>query len=228
VSDELELAGRVVQELEPAVRDFAVKVTASPTHELGELLADKMRLRRYQTQIKILEKAQKAAADAGLPASAVPTKVLAPLLAFSGFENEDDEDMVERWANLLANAATDSPAEVPPAFPDILRQLEPVDAKILDLLYTTHAPGERPSKIEDRWSREVLEQHEEFVEGSITQARLENLVRLGVASHPTERTPGTIGGGGGLVIHHDAIELSSLGFEFVRACQPPGPASSAS
>jgi hypothetical protein len=40
-----------------------------------------------------------------------------PLLEFAGLEVEDDEDMVERWANLLANAATESPTQVPPSYP---------------------------------------------------------------------------------------------------------------
>jgi hypothetical protein len=165
MSDELDVAGKVLQELGPHAADFAARITGSATNELGEALADRARLRRFRTQIKILQKAQKAAEKAGLPASVVPIKVLAPLLEFGGLEDENDEDMVARWANLLANAATGSP-------------------------------------------------------GVFTPTRLENLARLGLISRPSVAvTPP--GPGRHPVSVEDAAELSALGADFVRACQPP-------
>jgi Abortive infection alpha len=47
---------------------------------------------------------------------------------------EDDEDMQERWANLLANAATTHDGLIKIAYPEILSELEPNEAATLDRL----------------------------------------------------------------------------------------------
>jgi hypothetical protein len=223
VSDELELASKVLQELEPAVREFASEVTGSTRYEVGELLAGKFRLRRYRSEIKLWKEAQQIAKDAGLPPSAVPVKVIAPLLAYAVLEEEDDDDMRTRWANLLANAGTESPADVPPSFPELLRQLEPLDAAMLDLMfdsgrgYAARDGGRMPGG----WQAAAFDHHFDFERGTVTRARLENLVRLGLAFHPSadvgelkaNRPP----------LARERIGLSELGVEFVRACRPPEP-----
>lgn len=43
---------------------------------------------------------------------------------------EEDAQMQDRWANLLANAATGLAA--PPVMPEILRQIEPIEARLLE------------------------------------------------------------------------------------------------
>ena len=43
--------------------------------------------------------------------------------------------MGDRWANLLANAATDSTAGVHPSFPGVVRELDWLDARILDFMF---------------------------------------------------------------------------------------------
>lgn len=217
--DELELAGRAAQELAPAVRDFTAAVTGSATHEVSEMLADKVRLRRYKSQLKILKEAQQATADAGLPASAVPLKTLAPLLEHGSLEEEDDEDMVTRWANLLANAATTSMADVPPAFPEILRQLEALDAAMLDALHDATVPWAR-AKPDEEWAAAWAPLHFDtylgLPHGTVRMERLDNLVRLGLCYLP--QRGGTIGGN---PTARQRVLLTDLGVAFVRACRAP-------
>ena len=50
MSDELDVAGKVLQELGPHAADFAARITGSATNGLGEALADRARLRRFRTQ----------------------------------------------------------------------------------------------------------------------------------------------------------------------------------
>lgn len=52
---------RVAEDLVPAAQDFAVKISGSPASELGELLADKVRYRRWKNQVRIVNKATKYA-----------------------------------------------------------------------------------------------------------------------------------------------------------------------
>lgn len=226
MSDELDLVVRAVQEVEPAVRDFAAAVAGSATAEVSEMLADKVRLRRFKSQLKILEKAKQAAEAAGLPPHAVPLKVLAPLLEQGSLEEEGDENMVTRWANLLANAATESVAEVPPGFPDILRQLDGLAASMLDALFE-HSRGSVTRNLSSAWSHRGFEHALGLERGTIGEARLEDLVRLGLAHYPSEQLGRMISVDHPMnkpATQRTQIGITALGLALVRACRAPEPA----
>jgi hypothetical protein len=63
----------------------------------------------------------------------VPLKTLLPLLEYASLEQEDD--LQEKWAALLANASASGPILVLPGFSDILKQLSPQEARLLDGIY---------------------------------------------------------------------------------------------
>src|SRR5271170_1869463 len=72
--------------------------------EVAEIWRDQVRVYRYGRQIKLLEKAERMAQEAGFTPQAVPPKILFPLLEGASFE--DNEDLHTMWAALLANAAS--------------------------------------------------------------------------------------------------------------------------
>jgi len=123
----------VAEDLAPAAQDFAVKVSGAPASELGELLADKVRYRRWKNQIRILNKATAYTQAAGIDPQSVNLTVLTPLLEKAA--NEEDESMADRWAALLANAASADAAEVSPSFPSVLARLSPTDAQVLEAVH---------------------------------------------------------------------------------------------
>jgi hypothetical protein len=234
VSGELELAAAIGKELSPAAVDFAATVTRSPARELGEWITDHIRARRYRSQLRLLEKAQAATVDAGLLVHAVPLKTLVPLLEGVAVEDDAehgarDDSMVDRWANLLANAATDSTADVHPSFPGFLRELDGLDAQILDTMY--ERSGGLPAPPDGRgheWDTYSLSRAFGLKVGrgtdALRQERLDNLVRLGLCFHPIldlqTMTLDDLRFGRPSIIR-DRIGLSHLGVAFVRACQPP-------
>src|SRR5262249_41246561 len=110
-------------------------MVGAPAREAGAWLADQIRYRRFRTQVKILTRATEQLREAGLDPKAVDLSVLVPLLEDGSLLQEDDP-MVDRWASLLAAAAAD-PDDVPPSYPDILRQLTPHEAALLDGIYET-------------------------------------------------------------------------------------------
>ena len=106
------------------------------TDEVAEMWRDQIRVYRYGRQLKLLEKAEKMAKDAGLTPQAVPPKILFPLLEGASFE--DNEHLHTMWAALLANAASPNGLElVRPGFIAILRELAPDEAALLNWLYET-------------------------------------------------------------------------------------------
>ena len=82
----------------------------------------------------MLAKAQKMLNDAGVSPTSVSLKTLLPLLEGAALEEEDD--LLTKWAALLANAANPkSPFPIYPSFPHILSQFSPRDARVLDAIY---------------------------------------------------------------------------------------------
>ncbi len=168
--------GSEIEIIGTAAGDVAAAVAGtSPAREGLEWVADVIRGRRARTQIKVLTKTAEALTEAGLTAKVVPDKTLVPLLEFAGLEEEDD-DMIERWANLLASAATASDAPAMPSFPDILRQLTQEEVRALDYLVGTE--GAIYSSFTFAVARETAKLRDE---------NLDNLERLGLVRFSERR-----------------------------------------
>lgn len=135
MSDELVVAAKAASELEPAVRDFAEATgLLGPVREMVEWVTQSIRYRREPSKAKLLVTSAAKIRASGLPVRAVDDRLLRAVLEDGALE--DDPEMQERWANLLAGAATGS--TVAPAYPEILRQLEPVESRLLDELVDEH------------------------------------------------------------------------------------------
>src|SRR6266481_3773061 len=72
--------------------------------ELAEMWKDRVRLYRYERQLRCVEKAERMAQEAGFTPQAVPPKILFPLLEGASFE--EDENLHDMWAALLSHPAS--------------------------------------------------------------------------------------------------------------------------
>src|SRR4051794_13277385 len=115
--------------------------------ESADLIRDRVRFARAKAQLKMLDKTVALLKERNISPKRVAWKLLFPLLDFSALEDEDDDDMVARWAALLTNAAAgpDRGATVLPSFPRILAELSAEEAAILDVLYVPVDPAQVPS-----------------------------------------------------------------------------------
>jgi len=98
--------------------------------ETGLWLGDRVRIVRERNLENVLSKAKKKLDAAGIEINPIATKIFLPLVEAASLE--DEEEMIERWANLLAAAA--SGKSVLPSYIQILSQLSPDEARILDLV----------------------------------------------------------------------------------------------
>jgi len=219
---ETELAKVGIQAATEAAEQFLKKLVGAPLEEIGQLLADKVRFYRFNNQIKILEKAQKLLDDSGVSPQKVLLKTLVPLLENGSLE--EDESLIDKWAALLATAANpNSKVFVQPSFSEILKELSPKEALILDTIYDMVISLNIPR---DRWVqhgaqgeslRQVLQLSDQEFEISI-----DNLYRLRLCLPPAT---------GIEALDHpewkfqlqtkEVICLTELGFAFVSACRPP-------
>jgi hypothetical protein len=122
---------------ESAIKPFAnliERLFGGPADQMGGMLEDGLKVRRMLRQIKLYRKLQKKIEDAGFDPRQIPDTIWVPSLQLASLE--DDEDLQEIWANLLANAAdprADNP--VTASFPVILKELTAREVKFLDTLY---------------------------------------------------------------------------------------------
>jgi hypothetical protein len=135
-----------------------VKAMLGPaTDELAERFRDSVRVYRYGRQLKLLAKAETMATDAGFTPKAVPIKLLFPLL--EGASLEEDEDLHTMWAALLANASNpETPDLVHPSFATVLRQMNAVDAAVLDRVFDDVA-----NRLDEGWPGELIQSRSSLV-----------------------------------------------------------------
>ena len=114
--------------------DLIRTVLGPAAEEAGAMFQEHVRSYRIQRQIRLWAQTQKALEALGVKPRQVPLRLLAPIIENASVE--DDDDLQDIWANLLANAAgSEGVAEVHPSFPGILKDFTPQDAKFLDSLY---------------------------------------------------------------------------------------------
>lgn len=111
--------------------DLVHRLTGPVCDDIGAMISDGMKPYRAKNLVNALQKTERILREAGLPANAVPTRLLFPIVDASSIE--DDETLQEMWAGLLATASqqTDS---VSPSFIETLKQLTPGDARHLEVI----------------------------------------------------------------------------------------------
>jgi Abortive infection alpha len=117
------------------------KIAGPLAEEIGESMGVVARHYRVKLAVKMYQKTDLMLIDAGITPHAVPPRLFLPIVENASVQ--DDEDLHTRWAALLANAVA-SPDLVHPSYIEVLRQLSPKDAKLLDELYDACAKKARP------------------------------------------------------------------------------------
>lgn len=123
------------------VGQFVREVFGPSARATGEGIAAPLKQwaeRRNDRAEKLVIDAALVLDDAGLTPHAVPGEILIPLLQ-AGSATEQPE-LQDKWVALLANAASGLHDGIIPGFIDILRQLTPTQAKILDWMFGQKYP----------------------------------------------------------------------------------------
>lgn len=192
------------------------KIVPDSVKNTGGILSDTVRYWRWCNQINILKKVKGKIESEGLNVKKVPLRVLVPLIENSSLEEE--EGMQERWANLLANAAAGK-CEVNPNWIEILKELSPVEANMLDNIYNfakteTNYGKRKTLQYDKKKVMEIFSLSEEKAD-----LILENLFRLNLCQPPASHGGASIGGFPFMIKTTDVFEFTVFGFNFVRACR---------
>jgi len=218
--DDLTGIGKVSESIEKGtqeVRQLAYDFLAFPVKEAGQLIAEKIRYFRFTNAIRTMQRAKEKLGELHVPVQTVDLKTLVPLL--EGASLEEDPEMVEIWAGLLASAATSNQPLV--SFVYILREISPIEAKILEIVGTSsiEAMTVRDFKYFGITVLDLLEKLSS--PSSTTLAHLGNLVRLGLLQR-VYMTPAMTWGNVPLgTLKEDMAGLTPLGVAFLCSCYGP-------
>lgn len=195
---------------------FISRYIAGPLEQGMAIFEDHLRYVRWERQVRLKIRADEYLAQLGLdgPSKAVPMKLAIPLIQAASLE--EDDELQDRWAALLANAANAaSEIKIQRSFIAILEQVSPLEAAILDRIYslpfeeaqhagviTTDLP--ETARISDKKSEEKIGIPSEEV-----CIALSNLQRLGCLRMGMTWGNGEMPG---------RINPTLLGKAFVRAC----------
>jgi hypothetical protein len=115
---------------------FIAKYIAGPLEQGMGIFEDKLKYMRWERQLRLMRRSEQLTIELGYgaPSRAIPMKVAIPL--FQGASIEDDDTMQDRWINLLINAAyARNEQQVQRYHVDMLAQMSPLEAQILDKVY---------------------------------------------------------------------------------------------
>lgn len=112
--------------------DLVHRLTGPVCDDIGAMISDSMKPYRAKNLVNTFRKTEQILREAGLPANAVPTRLLFPIVEASSIE--DDETLQEMWAGLLATASQETDS-VSPSFAETLKQMTPDEARCIDRIY---------------------------------------------------------------------------------------------
>ena len=114
--------------------DLLLALLGPAASEAGLMLKDSVQHYRQMRRIRFFERTREILDEAQIRPGPVSLKILLPII--ENATNEEDDDLQDRWATLLANSANPAYAsKVHPSFPAILKELTARDVKFLDTIF---------------------------------------------------------------------------------------------
>ncbi|HEX9736281.1 MAG TPA: Abi-alpha family protein [Thermoanaerobaculia bacterium] len=151
--------GKLAETVKEVVKPFLDPVLS----ESGGYVADRIRFLRFRQGLRVAQKAKALLDQLQIPVNPVPLNILVPIL--EGASLEEDQELVEQWARLLASASAGE--QITPLFPAILARMTSLEARVLQWLWDrmqiqleVSTLEERPRSPEILW--EELVTHFEF------------------------------------------------------------------
>ena len=114
-------------------KSFINKLVSPSIEELGLLMKDQISYWRFNNQVKILNKAKSVCEKNSINVKAISPKILCPYLEKASLE--DDDDLQNKWANLLVNMVDSEQNIENHVFPYILSQLSKDEFYLLESVF---------------------------------------------------------------------------------------------
>ena len=142
MSDELKAIEEVAKatgkgfDLAKSFGGFIASLTHGSLEQAMGIFEDKLKYMRWERQIRLMERANKAMEDRGLKERRRPLSLKLGVPLLQGASLEDDNYLQDLWVNLLVNALDNERIEPKRIYIDILERLSPLEAKIIKTVYS--------------------------------------------------------------------------------------------
>jgi hypothetical protein len=183
-------------------------------------IGDKIAFGRFKHACHVAEQATGNLKKLGCPRRHVPLTIGLPIIENASLE--DDVTLQEKWINLLTNAANAKyTSEIRRNFASILKELEPVDAGLIDFVANLHSKNSNARLFFKNGVSEVMKLEQAACENSIR-----NLLRLGLLKPGVVELKGISAGGHVPTAYYDseAFHVTQLGVDFYQAVNLAKPA----
>ncbi len=200
-----------IEETAKIAKDYLDKLIVPGLEQSGGLIGDTVAFWRFKNKVNLILKAKAFLEKKGIEPKRLLPKVVAPLLEAGSLEEE--ADMKNRWAALLASAA-EKPEKVPPAFPKILSEISSIEARILEWM------TDRVHK-QIGWIATFNEIQEVFKIATWEyELLMGNLVRLNLCrASQSSYLMGDESSSSTEWFSYQRVEFTRLGYAFVGACR---------
>ncbi len=189
-------------------------IQGSLTQATG-MVEDKLKYMRWERQMRFMKRANEKLQEFGITEIEKPLPLKYAIPIAQGASLEEDDYLQDLWINLLINSVANKKVEVKRVYMDILERISPLEAHILQKIYTFSFEENRHCTLAmdclpeyvylyDEKERKALDLQNEEVE-----LALMNLARIGCIS------PAKSVGGGELF---SMVNMTLLGNKLYEAC----------
>ncbi len=211
VSKIIESTDSITKEFRLIIYDFLSPVAK----ESGNYIADRIKYLRVNNCIKALVKSKKILSDYEVTDYIIETRNLFPLIEKCSIEST--EELVDKWANLIASAAIDK--NFSPSYINLLSSLSPIESLTLDVIATSDIKACKMG-IYQYYGISLIKliQEVQCVRADMVEI-LSNLERLGLIIKVFEHEPGITFGNPPIgTTQEEMIGLTPLGGRFMLSC----------
>ncbi len=228
---------------------FFAKYFGGNIEQWAGLYEDKLRYRRWENQLALMQKAEEKLKALGSDAKLKPLafKIGVPLLEAASLE--DNDYLRDLWANLLINSVKQENVDTHPSFVQVLQNLLPQEAKLLECASKNCEDGvvinildnyddnyfdnsELKSKLELKEIEFVVQASLEFSEENKVFEWFDNLIRLKLLEkqvfydhwHEKDKFNPDPEGRNEIIVNkkcHQTISITAFGKAFISAVTNP-------
>lgn len=132
----IDISSTMLEKSIDIAKSFLSKLLGPTVEESGLLIRDQVTKWRFNNQVKMLNKAMENCRKNNISPKNISLKLLCPLLDYAGLE--DNEELQDKWANLLANMVDSDQNIDNHVFPYLLSQISITEFKTLDDIVKKH------------------------------------------------------------------------------------------
>ena len=213
--------GKAIDTVQSAGR-FLTEILGGAMREVGGIGLEKAQFWRYRNQITIIDKIQAIHQKRQIEGKATPMPPAFALQALDAIALESENEIQDLWAGLIANATDpNTRIRIRKVFLEVLRGLEPLDARIMDYLCK---PGHDKRYSFQTGAKLNAEELASKIEADCEEVKisLQTLARYGCIIDSWENTLDRLDYGyAGFRVSNPSsnFRLSHLGKELVKATQ---------